>query len=787
MNSDKEFDDLDLDRLPGICDNDYRQNNNNPFLVEDKIPFCPRISEEPLKSKCIKNLINEEINNIKKTPKENEIFSFKMNKENININNKIKKIKRDNNIYNAELNDKMNNINKNRLENDKKKIKANVLKFEELVQKKNDNKLKKSNEKKMNNKKIKIDFSRKLYQNKKIYGENKDEKNEKTLKEINKRSIKDLLHNKSEKSINSKRPEIKMSKSPNNISKKIPIYNNNKKDKILFNYFKLDNSSKKKEKITMKYKDKNIVFNFDKPEDRTNKSFIIENNSRDNSLIMNKSNRTMKSKRKMDKLNIMNEIENKIKSALNKDISRKKNKRYSKINDELINFDNSKFENYDTEQFRYGLIKDYSFIHPEKSENFLERMEFDYYKRKNKEKKINELVEQNKNRYKLNESKRKKAFNRLNEDANRRIILKQELLENEKYLTDYGEMLDNSKKYNQDEWDKIYNKRFKQYEDIKKKKIDIQRQNEKIKKMIKEEEEINMCKTKKIPLRKIKENTERLYNDAKKRELLKNNKNLTSDKSAKNFNFYKNNICLTSFDDFEKDNSKYLKNYKEVEYNFSNNKKINLNRNNSRLRMNKILNKSFDRKNMKKTSKISVTEFNNMRFEKNNNIIKYPKKKINKKIPFNYNLNFKNYIEPYFKFKKNIKQNTPSKSEYSPTFTMPLEYNYNNYNIYNINNLNNNINTNLNSNNNNINDEDDYLNNITNQLLQSAALKKIESNYLNNNQIINNNISNDQYNNYTFKDKEQKEGNLNNNINFNNQDNEQNQMIEEFLSSKFQI
>ena len=764
MNSDKEFDDLDLDRLPGICDNDYQQNNNNnnpnnPFLVEDKIPFCPKITEIPLKSKYIKNLINEEINNIKTTPKENEIFTFKINKENVNINNKIKNKKRDNNKYNTELNNRINNTNKNI--NDKKKIKANVINFEELIQKKNENKLKKSNDKKANSKKIKIDFTRKLYQNKKFHDENKDEKNKKTLKEINKKSIKDLFHNKSEKSINSKRSEIKTNKTPDIIPKKIPIYNN-KKDKILFNYFKLDNSSKKKEKITMKYKNKNIVFNFDKPEDRTNKSFIIENNSRDNSLIMNKSNRTIKSKRKMDKLNIMNEMENKIKSALNKEASKKNKKRYSNINDELINFDNSKFEKYDTEQIRYGLIKDYSFIHPEKSENFLERMEFDYYKRKNKEKKINELVEQNKNRYKLNESERKKTFNRLNEDANRRIILKQELLENEKYLTDYREIFDNSKKYNQDEWDKIYKKRFKQYEDIKKKKIDIQRQNEKIKKMIKEEEEINMCKTKKIPIRKIRENTERLYNDAKKRELLRNNKDLTSDKSAKRLNFYKNNICLTSFDDFEKE-------------------KINLNRNrnNNNLKMNNYLNKSFDRKNMKKTSKISVTEFNNIRFEKNNNnIIKYPKKKISQKIPFNYNLNFKNNIEPYFKFKKNIKQNVPSKSEYSPTFTMPLEYNYNNYNIYNINNLNNNI---------NINDEDDYLNNITNQILQSAALKKIESNYLNNNQIMNNKISNEQSNNYIFNDKEQKEGNLNNNNISNNKDNEHNQMIEEFLSSKFQI
>ena len=41
---------------------------------------------------------------------------------------------------------------------------------------------------------------------------------------------------------------------------------------------------------------------------------------------------------------------------------------YTNIKDDLINFDNSKFEKYDTEQYRYGLIKDYSFIHPEKSE-----------------------------------------------------------------------------------------------------------------------------------------------------------------------------------------------------------------------------------------------------------------------------------------------------------------------------------------------------------------------------------------------------------------------------------
>ena len=52
---------------------------------------------------------------------------------------------------------------------------------------------------------------------------------------------------------------------------------------------------------------------------------------------------------------------------------------------------------------------------------------------------------------------------------------------------------------------------------------------------------------------------------------------------------------------------------------------------------------------------------------------------------------------------------------------------------------------------------------------------------------MNNKISNEQYNNYIFNDKEQKEGNLNNNNISNNKDNEHNQMIEEFLSSKFQI
>ena len=72
------------------------------------------------------------------------------------------------------------------------------------------------------------------------------------------------------------------------------------------------------------------------------------------------------------------------------------------------------------------------------------------------------------------------------------------------------------KKYNDEEWNKIYQKRFKDYEEYKKKRVEVEVQKKKIQKMIEEEEEINMCNVKKLPENKIKENTQRLYDEAKK-------------------------------------------------------------------------------------------------------------------------------------------------------------------------------------------------------------------------------------------------------------------------------
>ena len=762
MNSDNELDDLDLEKLPGILDNDYQNNKSNEveFLNEDA--YFPKLTEEPYHSNQIKNII-QEINAKKIIPKEEENFTFKVKSNNNNNKNKEEKINRYDYKNKSELNNNINTNNKNKLGSNKKKLKANIINFDELMAKKNKdkeivnkettNKSKNKNSKKKN---IKIDFTRKLYQNKKNYETNKELKIDKIITEANiknKKMIKNLSKNKSEKSFGIKKAEIKRYNKDKSLNNNENIKNKNINTKII-NYFKLDNSPVKKKGIIMKYKNKNLLFNLENQKENTNKSYIIESNSRDTSLLLNKSSRTIKSKnpktlRKFDKINIMNEMESKINLALNKN-NNNKNRRYSNINDEKINFDKSKFEKYDIEQMRYGLIKDYSFVHPEKDENFLERMQFDFFKRKNKEMKINEFVEKNKNKYKLNEAERKKAFNRLMEDANRRIIMKQEIIENEKYLTDYRDILENEKKYNPEEWDKIYKKRFKEYEDIKKRKIDIQRQNEKIKKMLKEEEEINMCQIKKIPQYKVKENTERLYNDAIKRQYLRNNRNLISDKSARNFKQNKSNICLTNFND-EEDASKYMKNYKAIKYNFYGDKRNNDN-----------FNVSFDKK-LKKSNKITVTEFNNLRFDNNSGIIKYPKKEINKRVPLNYNLNFKNnIIQPYFNFKKNIKK---INNKYNTTPTMPCEYNYNNYNIYNINNLNNNINNmNYNINNNNINNSYNNANN---------------NNNYNNNNLNHNNINNnkDNYINYNNSNNRPPESNIINTINNNNISNVQNNKI----------
>ena len=254
----------------------------------------------------------------------------------------------------------------------------------------------------------------------------------------------------------------------------------------------------------------------------------------------------------------------------NKEFGKNFQKRFSPIQDNLINFDNSKFAKYDTEQIRYGLIKDYYNIHPNKDDKFLQRMQFESLKRKNQAEKINELVE--KSKHKIDEAELKETFNRLVDDANRRFIEKQGINDIDKEKEKDKDMsfkaLENSnpKKYNEEEWNEIYYKRFKDYDEYKKKRMEIKREKEKIEKMIEEEEQLKLCRIKKIPVGKIRENSKRLYEEAKKREVIKKRK-MTVPKSAKNYGLNKDNLFLNSFND-EEDASKYMKSYKSETYNF---------------------------------------------------------------------------------------------------------------------------------------------------------------------------------------------------------------------------
>ena len=115
-------------------------------------------------------------------------------------------------------------------------------------------------------------------------------------------------------------------------------------------------------------------------------------------------------------------------------------------------------------------------------------MKFDVYKRQIREDRINKLIEQNKPT--IDEEERIKAFNRLIEDANRRIEA-QENLENMKNKLSEDLINNEKKKYSNEVWNEIYNKRFKNYvENINKKKEEEIKRKEK-KKIKEENDEIN--------------------------------------------------------------------------------------------------------------------------------------------------------------------------------------------------------------------------------------------------------------------------------------------------------
>ena len=100
-------------------------------------------------------------------------------------------------------------------------------------------------------------------------------------------------------------------------------------------------------------------------------------------------------------------------------------------------------------------MKEYAHLKIDKDEDFMRRMLFDIFKRQTKDERLDKLVE--KNKVKINEHERIKTFNRLIEDANRRIEAQDQMEENRMKLE---RTKVNDKKYKFEEWEEIYNDRY---------------------------------------------------------------------------------------------------------------------------------------------------------------------------------------------------------------------------------------------------------------------------------------------------------------------------------------
>ena len=482
----KEFENNIFDILSNEKEDNEGNKNNEFELKNDEIEiYSPEViehllgqktneeQEENIKKEDVKSKKNEEINNKNLKERENknkEILSFEELLERKNRNKSKKSKNKDN------LNKKNEKINKIKLKRPKidfsgrlyqPKKKYNNIESNIISEK---NRIKSKEKKDIRIKRNKSDriFGYDNFLNKKgkikSKSENKkidDNNNSKKIKKSNEQIINDFLKRNAPKKVNIKKENLEDDKKNNKI-KLIPKYKKN--------------ISEKSRKINIidfkKFRDKRMANSSD------NRKKLI-NNSQSNS--KNKSSKKEnKNKKELNVKIIPNHVlETEIDSALkNKILQIKIPKSNSPIKD--------KFEKFNTEQMRYDLMKEYSNIKPNKENGFFSRMQFYSLKRKRKQEKINKLIELNK--YKLTEEEREKTFNRLIDDANRRILNKNKISEEEEKMKE-EEMRINSeyRRYNNKEWNKIYNERFKEFEEYKRKKLEIEREKEKIEKMIEEE------------------------------------------------------------------------------------------------------------------------------------------------------------------------------------------------------------------------------------------------------------------------------------------------------------
>ncbi len=329
---------------------------------------------------------------------------------------------------------------------------------------------------------------------------------------------------------------------------------------------------------------------------------------------------------------------NNIKNNINN--SKNHNQRKNRQNNSNLNQIYSAFNNYDLQKLAYSLVKDYSLIQINKDEKFLDRMKFDIYKRQSKDERINKLVEEKKK--KIDEVERIKTFNRLIEDANRRNEANENLKRKEDNLN-HELISPKNKKYNVNEWNNIYQKRFKSYEKKAKEKLEKNR-NEEIEKLKKkEQEEINMCKTKKASVKHIEETAKKMYEESRKRKIKK--------------------FLLV---DFDNEPMKYKKTFSNVNYKFNdddNSKSKKERFTNINTVSSNIISSPTNYKKNKSNSLININK--NILKSDSNNYLNKTKINNNKKIGNNLNSILNNRNHQILKYNYKAKLNEYSNNEAS--------------------------------------------------------------------------------------------------------------------------
>ena len=233
----------------------------------------------------------------------------------------------------------------------------------------------------------------------------------------------------------------------------------------------------------------------------------------------------------------------------------------SKARTTINNISLSKYEKFNIQKQLYDWQKTYLCLHPNINNSFMRRMEFDVYKRQIKEKEIDKLIEENK--IKIEEKERNKIFNRLIEDANRRIEAMDNLETMKNILNNNNDITEEpiKKKYTDEQWKKIYDERFKTYLEKTKEKKENKLKIILEEKLKKEKDEINLCKVKKASNKHIQKESDKLYKEAMKLKMKKEEK-----------------LMRLRYNNRNKKNNKYIFEDEE-EYDFTNKKKSNKKKN----------------------------------------------------------------------------------------------------------------------------------------------------------------------------------------------------------------